>query len=76
MSRAMQTSSSSAIGASRRQQQSTVSGLRRVAGALSVWILRRRTRKQLADLSPHLLEDIGLTQAQARAEANRPFWHG
>lgn len=76
MSRAMQTSTSSAIGAGRRQQRSTDSGLRRVAAALRVWILRRRTRKQLGDLDPHLLEDIGITQAQARTEANRPFWHG
>ncbi|MGD9866100.1 MAG: DUF1127 domain-containing protein, partial [Pseudodonghicola sp.] len=34
------------------------------------------TRKQLSELSHHMLEDIGVTQAQARREAERPFWQG
>ena len=37
---------------------------------LSLW----RERNQLKNLNAHLLKDIGVTEAEARAEANRPFW--
>ena len=33
-----------------------------------------RSRKQLAQLSDHLLADIGLTEAQRQAELLKPFW--
>jgi uncharacterized protein YjiS (DUF1127 family) len=35
---------------------------------------RRDQRLRLETLDPHLLRDIGLTRAQARAEAERPCW--
>jgi uncharacterized protein YjiS (DUF1127 family) len=35
---------------------------------------RHRTRTCLAELNPHLLKDIGVTYAEAEAEANKPFW--
>lgn len=38
------------------------------------WDVRRRTRRALATLEPHLLEDVGLTSDQALSEAYRPFW--
>jgi len=38
------------------------------------WGVRQRTRTHLKELSPHLLEDVGLTEAQARYEANKRFW--
>ena len=34
----------------------------------------RRSRAQLASLEPHLLDDIGIDQATAEAEAARPVW--
>lgn len=34
---------------------------------------RRRQRNALAELDAHLLEDIGVTRAEARAEAEKPF---
>lgn len=34
----------------------------------------RRQRRTLADLSPHQLRDIGLTEEAARREAGRPIW--
>ncbi|WP_425358930.1 DUF1127 domain-containing protein [Antarcticimicrobium sediminis] len=43
---------------------------------MGYWTLRRRTRTQLNRLSPYMLEDIGITPAQARKEAERPFWKG
>ncbi|MFN3546312.1 MAG: DUF1127 domain-containing protein [Mesorhizobium sp.] len=35
---------------------------------------RRRQRRDLLDLTDDQLRDIGLTRAQARREAARPFW--
>lgn len=37
---------------------------------LSIW----RERKKLAHLDAHLLEDIGVSEAQAKQEASRPVW--
>jgi uncharacterized protein YjiS (DUF1127 family) len=44
---------------------------RRVLTALAL----HRQRQHLRELDPHMLQDIGLTAAQARAEADQPFWH-
>jgi uncharacterized protein YjiS (DUF1127 family) len=44
---------------------------------LALWIARskqRRALREIAALSPHILEDIGITQRQALDEAGRPFW--
>lgn len=35
---------------------------------------RYRTRQRIADLDGHMLKDIGVSFAQAEAEANKPFW--
>jgi uncharacterized protein YjiS (DUF1127 family) len=40
----------------------------------SVWLDRSRQRRQLAQLSDHMLRDIGLTRVDAWAEAEKPFW--
>lgn len=44
------------------------------AVCVTKWAQNRRTRLQLAELDPHLLKDLGLTQEQARTEAARVFW--
>ena len=46
----------------------------RLFAALSSALAVRRSRKDLARLGPHLLRDVGLTEGEARAEAERPFW--
>lgn len=46
----------------------------RVAVVLSKWAQRRRSRLTLNQLSPHLLRDVGLTQAEADHESRRVFW--
>ncbi len=46
----------------------------RLALAVVAADLRRRTRRDLRALDVHLLRDIGLDPAQARAEAAKPFW--
>ena len=40
------------------------------------WARRRGQRRALAELArlPQLLDDIGLTRAQALREAAKPFW--
>jgi uncharacterized protein YjiS (DUF1127 family) len=35
---------------------------------------RHRTRRWLAELDGHALKDIGVSYAEAEAEANKPFW--
>jgi len=39
-----------------------------------VWHARARQRRQLVELSDYMLRDIGLTRADAEAEADKPFW--
>ena len=45
-----------------------------VAGAVRTALRRRRTRHAIAGLDRFLLKDIGVSYAEAEAEANRPFW--
>jgi len=39
-----------------------------------LWLARRRERRALTELEPHLLRDIGLTPDDVRAEIDQPFW--
>lgn len=41
---------------------------------LNATMALHRSRARLADLEPHRLADIGLTQKEAQSEANRPVW--
>ncbi|MFH4617582.1 DUF1127 domain-containing protein [Vibrio furnissii] len=41
---------------------------------LMLWRHNYRTRRQLRELPPHLLKDLGLEQDQVQAEANKYFW--
>jgi uncharacterized protein YjiS (DUF1127 family) len=49
-------------------------GTGRVAEAGLTWFDRARQRRRLAELSDHMLRDIGLTRADAWAESDKPFW--
>ena len=46
----------------------------RLAEGGLIWLERARQRRQLAELSDHMLRDIGLTRADAWAESDKPFW--
>jgi uncharacterized protein YjiS (DUF1127 family) len=35
---------------------------------------RYRSRQRIAQLDGHMLKDIGVSYAEAEAEANKPFW--
>ena len=37
---------------------------------------RHRTRRRIANLDSRALQDIGISFAEAEAEANKPFWRG
>ncbi len=45
-----------------------------VAVEVTKWDTRRKTRRALKQLEPHLLHDIGLDRLSAQAEASKPFW--
>jgi uncharacterized protein YjiS (DUF1127 family) len=45
-----------------------------VSATMSVWAIRRGTRRALAELERHHLLDIGKTPEEARREAGKPFW--
>lgn len=47
-----------------------------VALTVLAWETRRRTRLAIRRLDAHLLRDIGLDPAEARTEAQKPFWLG
>jgi uncharacterized protein YjiS (DUF1127 family) len=38
------------------------------------WLERAHQRRHLAQLSDHMLKDIGLTRAEVEAEILKPFW--
>ena len=44
-----------------------------LARALGIFTLRQ-SRRRLAELDLHMLQDIGLTADEARREATLPFW--
>mgnify|MGYP001765411063 CR=1 FL=1 len=48
--------------------------LSRILRRVSLALAARRDRRALLRLEPHLLRDIGLSEAEARAEAARPVW--
>lgn len=41
---------------------------------VTYWANLYRQRRDLAKLDSHLLKDIGVTEAEAQKEANRPVW--
>ena len=54
---------------------STADGrLAAVVEQVLAWHDRARQRRRLAELSDHMLRDIGLTRADAWAEVDKPFW--
>ena len=46
----------------------------RIYRAVNTWRQRSRTRAQLAGISAHSLQDIGISRIDAVIESNKPFW--
>lgn len=55
---------------------SHLSLLERSKSLLLTWLERVRTRRELAELPPYLLKDIGLTESDRYCESHKPFWRG
>ncbi len=51
-----------------------LSSKRNLFDKVDSWVQRARQRKQLAQLSQHLLDDIGLTEEMVAKEIAKPFW--
>jgi uncharacterized protein YjiS (DUF1127 family) len=45
-----------------------------VLAFVRVWRERRRTRRQLADMSDRELQDIGICRSEIAFEIGKPFW--
>ncbi len=41
---------------------------------VNIWMQRSRQRRDLAQLDPHLLDDLGLTKEMVAKEMAKPFW--
>jgi uncharacterized protein YjiS (DUF1127 family) len=50
--------------------------LGRAGALLLTWRERARQRRHLAELSDHLLKDMGLSRFEADHEASKRFWRG
>ncbi len=56
-------------------QHTTVStALARTWATIALWHERARQRTHLAEMTPEMLEDVGISAWAARAEARKPFW--
>lgn len=53
---------------------SPVQVLARLADLLAVWERRARERKALAEMSNHMLKDLGISRLDAQREADKAFW--
>jgi uncharacterized protein YjiS (DUF1127 family) len=51
-----------------------LAGLRRLVRRLRLWHARTRQRRELAALSSYLLDDIGVTPAEAKRESAKRPW--
>ncbi len=57
-----------------RSLSSPVQVLIYLSDLLSDWEGRARERRTLAEMSNHLLKDLGLSRTDARREAEKPLW--
>lgn len=51
-----------------------VNPLKRLYAILNNWQERAEQRCRLADIEDRLLDDVGMTRADADREAAKPFW--
>lgn len=43
-------------------------------GTFYLWIMRRRQRRQLRDMEPWQLRDLGISGRDAKLESRKPCW--
>ena len=56
------------------QRPTWLDGLMRVLLVVDAWLIRRHQRRNLMELSDHMLKDIGITRGEAYREGAKPFW--
>lgn len=76
MSQSMNGSMNTRTNAQERPGQGIGSALVALFDTVATWNERRRQRRALEALPDHLLQDIGLSRADAVTEADKPFWQG
>ena len=60
--------------AGRRMVPTLVTVVRTVIDVLILWQQRSNESKHLAEMDARMLKDIGMSTAQVRWEAAKPFW--
>ena len=46
-----------------------------LAARVALWVHLSKSRRQLAELDPHIRNDIGLTDYDIYRETAKPFWN-
>jgi uncharacterized protein YjiS (DUF1127 family) len=64
----------SAIYSARVAVKKPTSLIKKAFSLIKRWFQNYRTRRKLAEIPEHLLDDIGITKEQANKEIRRPFW--
>ena len=57
-----------------RSLPSPMEALMRAADLLATWEQRARERRHLAEMSDHMLKDLGISRADAQHESAKPVW--
>lgn len=45
-----------------------------LSDVLAAWERRARERRMLAEMSTHMLKDLGISRGDAVRESSKPFW--
>ncbi len=64
----------SAIYSARVVARKPVGLIKKIFSEIKRWHQNYHTRKQMAEIPEHLLDDLGLTKEQVYKESHRPFW--
>ena len=55
-------------------QKSVINPSKRLLKVVSLWMSKSKQRSHLAQMNDRLLDDIGVTHAEAEKESTKPFW--
>jgi len=47
----------------------------RIGETMQLWLVRKRQRRALQELSEHMLKDIGISRCDVYRESSKFFWH-
>ena len=47
---------------------------RSLTALVATWQARAKQRRELQEMEPRVLRDLGLSQAEAASESAKPFW--